>query len=73
MNPDVVDIGSSSFIPSEFIPVVHDEVSSVNLDDPLDDDADQDEEFPKGVFYAFNHHRILIVLGEALLLEETAE
>ncbi|CAN1121661.1 hypothetical protein LINPERPRIM_LOCUS2294 [Linum perenne] len=26
MNPDVVDIGSSSFIPSEFIPVVHEEV-----------------------------------------------
>ncbi|CAN1184947.1 hypothetical protein LINPERHAP2_LOCUS37261, partial [Linum perenne] len=28
MNPDVVDIGSSSFIPSEFVPVVPEKVSS---------------------------------------------
>ncbi|CAN1149590.1 hypothetical protein LINPERHAP2_LOCUS17104, partial [Linum perenne] len=52
MNPDAVDIGSSSFIPSEFIPMVTEEVSegnddiNPNLDDIVDDDSDEDEEFP---------------------------
>ncbi|CAN1132916.1 hypothetical protein LINPERHAP2_LOCUS7331 [Linum perenne] len=57
MNPDVVDIGSSSFIPFEFVPVVPEEVSSCfddinpNLHDSVDDEADQDEEFLEGQLF----------------------
>ncbi|CAN1731947.1 Protein FAR1-RELATED SEQUENCE 12 [Linum perenne] len=44
---------------------------NINLDDPVDDDVEPN--FPKGIVSAFNHHRMLIALGAALLFEETAE
>ncbi|CAN1845071.1 hypothetical protein LINPERHAP1_LOCUS37708 [Linum perenne] len=58
MNPDVVDIASSSFSPLEVIPTNSDEDSSgpdhinINLDGPVD--VEVDEEVPKGeVFGAY--------------------